>query len=51
MKKIMHSHYKEIASKTLDLENKVLWELFETHDFRKATKSLITKKDPIFKRK
>lgn len=51
MKKIIHSHFKEIASKTLDLENKALRELFKTHDFREATKSLITKKDPIFKGK
>jgi 2-(1,2-epoxy-1,2-dihydrophenyl)acetyl-CoA isomerase len=51
MKKIMHSHFKEIASKTLDLENQGLRELFKTQDFRAATKSLITKKDPIFKGK
>ncbi|MBY8984957.1 MAG: enoyl-CoA hydratase/isomerase family protein [Candidatus Lokiarchaeota archaeon] len=51
MKQIMHSHYKEIASKTLDLENQALRELFETHDFRAATQSLSTKKDPIFKGK
>ena len=51
MKKIMHSHFKEIASKTLDLENQGLRELFKTRDFRAATKSLITKKDPIFKGK
>ncbi|MHA2087651.1 MAG: enoyl-CoA hydratase/isomerase family protein [Promethearchaeota archaeon] len=51
MKKIMHSHFKEIASKTLDLENQALRELFETQDFREATQSLITKKDPIFKGK
>ena len=51
MKQIMHSHYKDIASKTLDLENQALRELFETHDFRAATQSLITKKDPVFKGK
>lgn len=51
MKKIMHSHFKEIASKTLDLENQGLRELFETHDFREATQSLMTKKNPIFKGK
>ncbi|MFW9821927.1 MAG: enoyl-CoA hydratase/isomerase family protein [Candidatus Thorarchaeota archaeon] len=49
MKQVMHSNFKEIASKTLDLENQALRELFETHDFRVATKSLITKKDPVFK--
>jgi 2-(1,2-epoxy-1,2-dihydrophenyl)acetyl-CoA isomerase len=51
MKKIMHNHFKEIASKTLDLENEALRELFETQDFREATQSLVTKKDPIFKGK
>ncbi len=51
IKQIMHSNFKSIASKTLDLENQALRELFETHDFRAATQSLITKKDPIFKGK
>ncbi|MHA2397484.1 MAG: enoyl-CoA hydratase/isomerase family protein [Promethearchaeota archaeon] len=51
MKKVMYSHFKEIASKTLDLENESLQALFKTSDFRAATKSLITKKDPVFKGK
>lgn len=51
MKRVMHNYFKDIASKTLDLENEALHELFETHDFREATKSLITKKDPVFKGK
>ncbi|MFX1325926.1 MAG: enoyl-CoA hydratase/isomerase family protein [Promethearchaeota archaeon] len=51
MKKVMHDYFREILSKTLDLENEALRESFETSDFRAATKSLITKKDPIFKGK
>ena len=51
IKEVMHSYYKDIISKTLDSENKGLRELLKTHDFRAATKSLITKKDPIFKGK
>ncbi|MHA1913610.1 MAG: enoyl-CoA hydratase/isomerase family protein [Promethearchaeota archaeon] len=51
MKKVMYSHFKEIAAKTLDLENESLRKMFETSDFRAATKSLITKKDPVFKGK
>jgi len=49
MKQTIHNYFKEIASKALDLENKALREIFETHDFREATKSLMTKKEPIFK--
>ena len=48
IKKVMHSHYRDTISRTLDLENEGLRELFKTRDFRAATKSLITKKDPIF---
>lgn len=51
MKKVMHEYFREILSKTLDLENEALRKSFETSDFRAATKSLITKKDPIFKGK
>ncbi len=51
MKQVMHDYFRDIISKTLDLENEVLHELFKTHDFRASTKSLITKKDPIFKGK
>ena len=51
MKQIIHDYYKEAITKTVDLENKGLQDLFKTHDFRVATKSLITKKDPIFKGK
>lgn len=51
MKRILHDYYKDVITKTVDLENKGLQDLFKTHDFRAATKSLITKKDPIFKGK
>jgi len=51
MKKTMHAYFKNIISRTVNLENEGLHELFKTHDFRAATKSLITKKNPIFKGK
>ncbi|MEJ2249134.1 MAG: enoyl-CoA hydratase-related protein [Candidatus Lokiarchaeota archaeon] len=51
MKKTMHSYFREILSKTLDLENEGLRELFKTHDFRESMKSLITKEEPKFKGK
>ncbi len=51
MKQTLHDYYKDAITKTVDLENKGLQDLFKTHDFRAATKSLITKKDPIFKGK
>ncbi|MFX1428017.1 MAG: enoyl-CoA hydratase/isomerase family protein [Promethearchaeota archaeon] len=51
MKQVMHAYFRDIASKTLDLENEALRELFKTSDFRASTKSLITKKDPVFKGK
>ena len=43
--------FKDILSKTLDLENEALRESLETSDFRAATKSLITKQEPRFKGK
>jgi len=51
MKKVMHDYFKDILSRTLDLENEALRESMKTSDFRAATKSLITKRDPIFKGK
>ncbi|TFF99989.1 MAG: enoyl-CoA hydratase/isomerase family protein [Promethearchaeota archaeon] len=51
MKKTMHNYFTEIVSKTLDLENERLRELFKTHDFRASLKSLVTKKEPKFKGK
>lgn len=47
----MHAYFKDIAAKTLDLENEALRESFKTSDFRAATKSLITKQEPRFKGK
>jgi len=51
MKKVMHNYFREIISRTLDLENEALRKSMTTSDFRAATKSLITKKEPIFKGK
>ena len=51
MKKTMHDYFRDILSSTLDLENEGLRALFKTSDFRAATKSLITKKEPVFKGK
>ncbi len=51
MKKTMHNYYTDILAKTLDLENENLRKLFKTSDFRKATQSLTTKKEPVFKGK
>ena len=51
MKRVMHDHFKDVLSKTLDLENEALRESLETSDFRAATKSLITKEEPQFKGK
>ncbi|MBY8991585.1 MAG: enoyl-CoA hydratase/isomerase family protein [Candidatus Lokiarchaeota archaeon] len=50
-KRVMHDYFKDVISKTLDLENEALRASFETSDFRAATKSLITKKEPVFKGK
>ena len=50
-KRVMHDYFREILSKTLDLENEALRASLETSDFRAATKSLITKKEPLFKGK
>ena len=51
MKKTMHTYFREIISKTLDLENEGYQTLIKTHDFRESTKSLMEKRDPIFKGK
>lgn len=51
MKKTMHAYFNDIISKTLDLENEGLRALFKTHDFRASLKTLVTKKEPIFKGK
>jgi len=51
MKKTMHNYFKDILSRTLDLENKGLRELMKTHDFRESMKALIKKTEPKFKGK
>ena len=51
MKKTIHDYFREILSKTLDLENEGLRACLETSDFRASLKSLVTKKEPIFKGK
>ena len=51
MKRVMHDYYRDVLSKTLDLENEALRESIETSDFRAATKSLTTKEEPHFKGK
>ncbi|MBA7579341.1 Crotonyl-CoA hydratase [subsurface metagenome] len=51
MKKTMHDYFKDILSRTLDLENEGLRTLLKTHDFRESLKALIQKRDPTFKGK
>jgi len=51
MKKTMHNYFKDILSRTLDLENEGLRELMKTHDFRESMKALIKKSEPKFKGK
>ncbi|MBY9004109.1 MAG: enoyl-CoA hydratase/isomerase family protein [Candidatus Lokiarchaeota archaeon] len=51
MKKTMHDYFREIISDTLDKENETLRALFKTHDMRESTKSLMQKREPIFKGK
>jgi enoyl-CoA hydratase/carnithine racemase len=51
MKKTMHDYFKEILSKTLDLENEGLRNLLKTHDFRESLKALGQKREPVFKGK
>ena len=51
MKRVMHDYFKDILSRTLDLENEALRESMKTSDFRAATKSLITKEEPKFRGK
>ena len=51
MKKTIHDYFRDIISKTLDLENEGLRACLETSDFRASLKSLVTKKEPFFKGK
>ena len=49
IKKTMRVYFADIISDTLDLENEGLRALMKTSDFRASTKSLITKKPPVYK--
>lgn len=48
MKKTMHAYFKEILSKTLDLENRGLRKLFASHDFKESMRALKEKRDAVF---
>ena len=49
IRKTMRVYFADIISDTLDLENEGLRALMKTGDFRASTKSLITKKPPVFR--
>ncbi len=51
MKKTMHDYFKDIVSRTLDLENEGYKAAIKTHDFRESTKALSQKREPVFKGK
>lgn len=48
MKKIMHDYFRDILSKTMDLENDNDMIAAMSQDFRESVKSLGEKRDPIF---
>ncbi len=48
MKKTMHDYFREILSKTMDLENENDMIVINTEDFRESVRSLREKRDPIF---
>jgi len=48
MKKTMHSYFKDILERTLDLENRALRKAFTSKDFSESMKSIKEKRDPIF---
>jgi len=49
MKKTVHTYFKEILDKTLDLENRALRKAFASYDFKESMMALKEKRDPIFK--
>lgn len=51
MKKTMHAYFREIISKTLDLENEGYKASITTRDFRESTKALSQKREPVFRGK
>jgi 2-(1,2-epoxy-1,2-dihydrophenyl)acetyl-CoA isomerase len=48
MKKTMHRYFREILSKTLDLENRGLRKTFASKDFKESMQALKEKRKPIF---
>ncbi|MFX1526200.1 MAG: enoyl-CoA hydratase/isomerase family protein [Promethearchaeota archaeon] len=48
MKKTMHSYFREILSKTLDIENKALRKSFTSKDFNESMQALKEKRAPNF---
>ncbi|MFX0073257.1 MAG: enoyl-CoA hydratase/isomerase family protein [Candidatus Hermodarchaeota archaeon] len=51
MKKVIHSNFKDIISKTFELEKETNQKLFKTHDFREAIRAFKNKRKPNFKGK
>jgi enoyl-CoA hydratase/carnithine racemase len=49
MKKTMHSYYRDILDKFLDLENKALRKTFASKDFNEAMKAIKEKREANFK--
>jgi len=48
IKKTMHAYFRDILTRTLDLENKGLRKLFTSHDFKESMQALKEKRDAIF---
>ena len=48
MKKTMHSYFRDIFDKALDLENRALRKSFATKDFDESMKSIKEKRNPVF---
>ena len=48
MKKTMHSYFKDILDRTLDLENRGLRKAFTSKDFNESMKAIKEKRDPVF---
>lgn len=48
MKKTMHTYFRDILSKTMDLENKNDLNIVKSEDFRESLRALREKRDPVF---
>jgi 2-(1,2-epoxy-1,2-dihydrophenyl)acetyl-CoA isomerase len=48
MKKTMHTYFKDILSKTMDLENKNDLVVVKSEDFRESVRALRERREPIF---